>query len=188
MEFMKFRSIPRLSREIIITEKIDGTNASIHLSAEGEFKVAARNGFIAPDKDNHGFAAWAYENEEALRTLGVGSHYGEWWGPGISRRYGTRTKQFSLFNTIRWKKPGITLPACVNLVPILYQGIFSEEMIDSTLQTLFDLGSVASPGFMNPEGIVIYHIAGNYLFKKTFEDDEAGKSFGNLIQCQNLPS
>lgn len=32
-------------------------------------------------------------------------------------------------------------------------------------------GSVASLGFMNPEGIVIFHTAGNVAFKKTFGND-----------------
>ncbi len=36
-------------------------------------------------------------------------------------------------------------------------------------------GSVCVPGFMNPEGIVIYHIAGNLLFKKTLVHDDAPK-------------
>lgn len=36
-------------------------------------------------------------------------------------------------------------------------------------------GSVASPGFMKPEGVVIYHAQANVLFKKTFEKDDAGK-------------
>lgn len=31
MEFQKFRKIPRLSREILISEKIDGTNAQIYI-------------------------------------------------------------------------------------------------------------------------------------------------------------
>jgi hypothetical protein len=32
-------------------------------------------------------------------------------------------------------------------------------------------GSYAMPGFMNPEGIVIFHVAANTGFKKTFEKD-----------------
>lgn len=37
-------------------------------------------------------------------------------------------------------------------------------------------GSVAAPGFANPEGVVIYHTAGNVLFKKTLIKDEIPKS------------
>ena len=31
MEFQKFPSIPRFSRDIVITEKIDGTNAAVYV-------------------------------------------------------------------------------------------------------------------------------------------------------------
>jgi len=43
---------------------------------------------------------------------------------------------------------------------------------------LAHVGSIAAPGFMQPEGIVIYHTSGNVLFKKTFENDEVGKGNG----------
>jgi len=36
-------------------------------------------------------------------------------------------------------------------------------------------GSLASPGFMLPEGIVIYHKASKTLFKKTLKNDESPK-------------
>jgi hypothetical protein len=36
-------------------------------------------------------------------------------------------------------------------------------------------GSYAAPGFMDPEGIMIYHTAAGQFFKKTLVDDEAGK-------------
>ena len=36
-------------------------------------------------------------------------------------------------------------------------------------------GSLAAPGFMKPEGVVIYHTAANIMFKKTFKNDEKGK-------------
>ena len=36
-------------------------------------------------------------------------------------------------------------------------------------------GSRAAPGFMKPEGVVIYHEAARQMFKMTIEGDEAGK-------------
>jgi hypothetical protein len=36
-------------------------------------------------------------------------------------------------------------------------------------------GSKAAPGFMKPEGIVVFHVAGNVGFKKTIEKDEEPK-------------
>ena len=35
--------------------------------------------------------------------------------------------------------------------------------------------SVAAPGFMKPEGVVVFHTAGNLGFKKTLEKDEVPK-------------
>jgi hypothetical protein len=43
------------------------------------------------------------------------------------------------------------------------------------MNTLKETGSIAAPGFMNPEGIVIFHTKGNLGFKKTFEKDDTGK-------------
>jgi hypothetical protein len=37
------------------------------------------------------------------------------------------------------------------------------------------MGSRAVPGWMQPEGIVIYHVQGGVYFKKTFEKDAEGK-------------
>ena len=44
MEFSPFPKIARLSREIVITEKLDGTNASIFLGENGEFLTASQIG------------------------------------------------------------------------------------------------------------------------------------------------
>ena len=48
-------------------------------------------------------------------------------------------------------------------------------VFEHVLSTLKYDGSHAAPGFMNPEGIMIYHTAANQYFKKTFEGDEKGK-------------
>jgi hypothetical protein len=172
--FREFNKIARLSRECIITEKLDGTNAQIRITETGEFLVGSRNRWITPEDDNYGFARWANENKEELLKLGVGRHFGEWWGQGIQRKYNINEKRFSLFNTSRWtvEEP----PKCCHIVPVLYKGLFNTQECDKALDYLRTNGSVASPGFMKPEGIVCYHVAGNYLFKKTLEKDEVPKS------------
>jgi len=175
MEFTAFQKLPRLSREVIITEKIDGTNASVCITEDGQFLVGSRTRWITPENDNHGFAAWAYSNKEELMKLGVGHHFGEWWGTGIQRRYGIADKRFSLFNTARWSDPE-TRPACCDVVPVLAAGVFSSPMIEAQILRLQADGSVAAPGFMNPEGIVIYHTAAGISFKKTIDKDEIPKS------------
>jgi hypothetical protein len=174
IEFIPFPKIARLSRAAVVTEKIDGTNAQIHITDAGEMLVGSRTRWITPQADNYGFAAWAEAHREELLTLGPGSHFGEWWGQGIQRRYGLTEKRFSLFNTARWTET--PPPACCRVVPVLYRGDFDTMDVPLILARLRDGGSVAAPGFMQPEGIVIYHAASRALFKKTLEKDESPKS------------
>jgi len=176
VEFIGFPKISRLNREIIITEKIDGTNAQIYITGEGDFFVASRTRWITPDNDNHGFAKWAYEHKEELLKLGPGRHYGEYWGQGIQRNYGLKEKRFSLFNVSRWG--GFELndrPKCCDVVPTLWMGDFDTNRIKTVLNELKLNGSVASPGYMFPEGIVIYHTASRTCFKVTVEHDDKPK-------------
>jgi hypothetical protein len=173
MDFVEFPKIYRLSREIVITEKIDGTNGCIAISDDGtEMQVGSRSRWLMWDADNFGFHAWAQAHKDELLTLGPGRHYGEWWGSGIQRRYGLNEKRFSLFNVSLWNE---SRPACCGVVPILYRGEFRTEVIDSVLANLAANGSVAAPGFMKPEGVVIFHTQGNVAFKKTIEKDAEHK-------------
>jgi hypothetical protein len=45
----------------------------------------------------------------------------------------------------------------------------------TALEQLKANGSVAAPGFMNPEGVVAYHTPSQTLFKATIEKDEEHK-------------
>ncbi len=190
-EFREFPKIARLSREVIVTEKIDGTNASIYIG-ENEFLTGSRTRWITPQDDNYGFSKWAHDHKDELMKLGHGHHFGEWWGGGCQRGYGLAKgeKRFSLFNVSRWCQHGETpqriptadprvekwqdvLPPCASLVPILYRGIFDTAEIDRVCDILRTNGSKASPGFMNPEGVVVFHVAANLGFKKTLDKDEA---------------
>ena len=200
LTFKEFPRIARYSRECIITEKIDGTNAQILITEDGGgWLVGSRTRWITPGKeDNHGFANWVYEYHNVLLQLGPGRHFGEWWGHGIQRNYGLKEKRFSLFNVIRWNeemfemfkvKPWVDRekqkdrgerpvfvqpPSCCYTVPVLSVESFPPDT-KYCLCNLADKGSRAATGFMKPEGIVIYHVSGNVLFKKTFENDEDGK-------------
>ena len=171
-EFIEFQKIPRLSREIIITEKIDGTNAQVFVTEDGQVLAGSRTRWITPESDNHGFAAWVEAHREELLQLGPGRHFGEWWGSGIRRNYGLKEKRFSLFNVHRW---GESRPACCHVVPVLYRGMFHTADVEVALADLARNGSRAAPGFMKPEGVIIFHIAGNLMFKKTIEKDEEPK-------------
>lgn len=192
-EFVEFPKIARLSRDCLITEKLDGTNAQIFITDDGQMLIGSRTQWITPERDNHGFARWATEHRDELMMLGPGRHFGEWWGQGIQRRYGLTEKRWSLFNVARWCLAGETpqripaadprieqyqdvLPPCCSLVPLLYRGVFTTDACEAAIADLRVNGSKAAPGFMKPEGIICFHIAGNFGFKKTLEKDEAPKA------------
>ena len=63
----------------------------------------------------------------------------------------------------------------VYCVPILYHGPFDTVVINDLVEKLPARGSVAAPGYMNPEGVIVFHDAGQYLFKVTCKDDEKPK-------------
>lgn len=138
LDFHEFAKIARLSRECVITEKIDGTNASIwidecHPDNYAEvprilavrdgypqiLRAGSRNDFITPERDNFGFAAWVKAHADEFWTLGLGAHYGEWWGSGVQRGYGLMKgdKRFSLFNVSRWHAAGAVPYASVSADP-----------------------------------------------------------------------
>lgn len=182
-QFQGFPKVARLSRECIITEKIDGTNGQICIDSLGVMRVGSRTRWLSAESDNFGFFAWARDHEEELRTLGVGRHFGEWWGRGIQRNYGLTERRFSLFNVSRYLVYGpaldskqVVVPPCVEVVPVLYRGPFDTTMIHCALSRLRTSGSIAAIGFMDPEGIVIYHEAAGVSFKKTIRNDDKPKS------------
>lgn len=172
--FEGFPKIARLNRDCVITEKLDGTNASILITEGGDFHVGSRTRWITPANDNYGFARWAEENKGELMRLGPGHHFGEWWGNGIQRGYGQKAKRFSLFNVSRWSDESVR-PLCCDVVPVLFIGPLAAGVEQSTSK-LRIYGSVAAPGFMNPEGVVIWHTAARQMFKVTLEKDQEPKS------------
>ncbi len=172
-EFREWPKIPRLNRECIITEKIDGTNGCVVVTADGVFAQSRNMTLI--DNDPFGFLAWVTRNADALRaTLGEGYHYGEWWGRGIQRNYGLTERRFSLFNVTRWAD----LPANdygLATVPVLYRGPFSTGAVENEVENLRLFGSRAVQGFMKPEGVVVWHDAAQHGFKVTLEKDSEWK-------------
>lgn len=202
-EFEPFPKIPRLKTRIIVTEKIDGTNGQVaifgpykekgQMPFEGHPKLldtialrdepgdpfqyfglfaGSRKRYVTLGDDNFGFAQWVFTHGiELVAGLGPGRHFGEWWGSGIQRTYGLDHKRFSLFNTMRWRDDNPP-PACCHTVPILADG--EGLVIEDIMNSLKQGGSVAAPGFMDPEGIIYYHTGSREkgLFKCTFEHDK----------------
>lgn len=218
--FEPFKKIPRLVRDMVVTEKIDGTNAQIHivniasnvstgesrawldfhsLAVNGDLVMlaASRSKYLslgrdgAKDGDNFGFAKWVRENADELWKLGEGRHFGEWWGLGVQRTYGMTEKRFSLFNTSAWASPMnrndpretsevdrtrcFQVPCC-HVVPVLARYTFCTTKIQECVERLSREGSVAAPGFMKPEGVVVFHAAAGQLFKQTIDKDAEPKS------------
>lgn len=219
--------IVRLHRDVIITEKINGTNGLIaikaldqltgdqaepethwpdplmisHSDRNGLDKFAiwagSKNQWLGPDGDNFGFGAWVLKNGEALISLlGPGLHRGEWWGSGVQTGYGLPKgeKRFSLFNTTRWCStrnftdpmvscegttliPDAAVPG-LSVVPVLAQvpGQALNYAVNQALDRLQIDGSQAAPGFMRPEGVVIFQPSTLVTFKATLENDEVPKS------------
>jgi hypothetical protein len=201
IDFTPFPKIARWRRQVVITEKIDGTNAAVVVKlidgtkptvgtelgpavvvedeAGNVYTVSAqsRKRVIWPGNDNFAFALWVRENAQELVRLGEGVHFGEWWGSGIQRGYGLPVgeKRFSLFNVSRWGDDDVR-PACCHVVPLLAQHDSPiDTLIDDTIRDLREHGSYAAP-FMNPEGIVIYHAASRTLFKRLLENDDVPKT------------
>jgi hypothetical protein len=205
IEFQEFPKIPRYRREIALTEKLDGTNAAVvwvkvtddnkddpniiayeelldqHGTAIGLHALLAqsRGRFILPGRikaksDNYAFAQWVDDNQGALTRLGPGVHYGEWWGCGIQRGYGLPEKRFSLFNVSRWGDGKQERPACCDVVPLL--GYFQHDQIGTQLERLRTFGSVAAPGYMRPEGMIVWHSQSKQYYKILLEGDDTPKS------------
>jgi hypothetical protein len=204
IEFQAFPKIPRYRRNVRISEKLDGTNAAVawvpwSLENESDPNVIlwkeladqhgvsvgmhallaqSRQRFITPARvkpknDNYGFAQWVDANAQELTKLGPGYHYGEWWGYGIQRGYGLPEKRFSLFNVSRWGDDNPNLPACCHVVPLLADCLPSQ--IEQHVEDLRLNGSKASPGYMRPEGVVVWHTQSKSYYKILLDGDDQPK-------------
>lgn len=179
--------------QIYIRDAMDGLVTEVapmtRVEVEGiQFLVNAgsRNRWVYPGKstDNMGFAGWVMARAALLvEILGPGRHYGEFWGAGIQRRYGLSgdDKRFSLFHP-RWEPilagralGGSPIPDGLGVVPVMYQGKFETKWVEDCIFRLRQFGSVAAPGFMDAEGVVVYHEAAKAYFKTTIKDDEKPK-------------
>lgn len=206
IEFQEFQKISRLNREVIVTEKIDGTNGQVHIRvADGNIehgydcqidiggvahyiRAGSRNRWVphVGGDDNGGFGRWVYQHAHELAQLGEGAHFGEWWGQGIQRKYGLTEKRWSLFNTGRWAQDNGDMRS-----PLAEKQQYAPKcchvvpvlgtgvgfgVAATALAGLREYGSIAAPGFRTPEGVVIFHAHSRSLFKATLERDEEPKS------------
>lgn len=180
--FEGFPSLHRYSKEkVVITEKIDGTNAQVFINDDSTvIRAGSRNRWITPQDDNFGFARYVDEHRDwMLKYLGPGRHFGEWYGNGIQRGYGLKEKRFALFNAGRWttqfdgmRAAGLEIIPQIETVPVIKIVNAGDHNPYDSLRELKTTGSLAVPGFMDPEGIVCYHTLSKVSYKTTFEGDK----------------
>ena len=174
-EFRAWPKIPRpKNNTITISEKMDGTNACIIVKDSEVVGVQSRNRMIRVGDDNMGFAHFVSQNLESISQLGEGYHYGEWVGPGIQKNpHNLKDKTLFLFDTFR---PRESMPECIKLVPVLYQGPYSDYEINKAYSDLWV--SAESEGY-KPEGIIVYFNAIRQHVKHTYANQDGKWSSDN---------
>lgn len=99
MEFIKYQHLERFGTSevqnielgrVFVFPKIDGTNASIWLSDDGELQAGSRRRHLTLEDDNAGFLAWASQQPHLIKYLANNpTHrlYGEWLVPHSLKTY-----------------------------------------------------------------------------------------------------
>ena len=99
MEFRKYQHIERFGTDEVeninigkcyIFPKIDGTNSSCWLNADGELRCGSRNRELTLEKDNAGFYAAMIKNENIINYLKAHHNhriFGEWLVPHTLKTY-----------------------------------------------------------------------------------------------------
>lgn len=146
--------------EVVITEKIDGTNAR-YMWHDGKMFVGSRNRWLKPDSKN----LWtrilngSHSIEQLCREHPNHILYGEIFGPVQALRYDRTEPEFAafaLYNCMNgeymsdpdfWK---YALDFGCNITPGIYAGPFDPEM----LATFTEGDSLLAPNHMR-EGVVI---------------------------------
>lgn len=170
VEFKAWPKIYRKNASVVITEKIDGTNACIIIKDGMIAGCQSRKRLITPDDDNYGFASWVAENNDELLKLGDGYHYGEWAGLGIQKNpHRLEEKRFFLFNTARWGEHNPSTPVVCDVVPVLYEGEAYPGVEDEVMTNLrsesMEKGYIA-------EGIVVFNKSTQVMTKYTFNNPD----------------
>lgn len=101
-------------REVVYRPKIklDGTNASIRIAADGRIAAQSRSRLLTVDDDNYGFAAWVDANQKHFSAFGKDIIiHGEWCGQGIGGGAIRQVEQklFAVFAVLLEKRDGDTI-------------------------------------------------------------------------------
>lgn len=183
--FRSWGSTERFHKGLFITEKIDGTNGCIAIGY-GKVVAQSRKRSISVGNDNYGFAAWVAENAGVLEdTLGIGYHYGEWYGEGIQKNpLGIKGRHFGLFNAWHWgrteNRHALEMVPGLTVVPTLFDGTQNDAniwTIPDVVTSLVHYGSKVEGA--NPagkaEGVIVWHRGTNTRYKILIENDSLHK-------------
>lgn len=144
MEQKRYTSIKRMGHrdtigmfeqgdQIVVTEKIDCSNASFTLDEQGDLQVFSRNVLLDDSNSLNGFYQWVHENIETKHLMANHVYFGEWLGNPHKVQYAGHEKQFFLFDVYS-NNVELYLPFTlvedearilkINLVPVFYRGEF----------------------------------------------------------------
>jgi hypothetical protein len=178
VDFEAWPKIPRaVLGDVVITEKMDGTNACVIIGDGEILGVQSRKRMlnVGKESDNYGFAQHVFDNQDKFLALGEGKHYGEWAGLGIQGNpHCIHNKRFFLFNTRRWGDHNLP-PEGIYVVPMLYQGEYSAPIIDKVMNAL---KTHSEANGYKAEGCVVYFPRLDSMEKHTFEYSK-GKWLGD---------
>lgn len=182
IKHLKWPKITRRDAQCTISEKAHGSNGAVAFQVTNmsptdgrevyvldvEMAVQTRTRIVTTQDDQTGIARWAEANRDTLemdllhvnRMLpepGTYYHYGEFMTRGHNEPH------FYLFNTRRWTGVKFRTPT-LKVVPVLYEGNYSDEIVENCLEDLRQNGSRIHPG-LPAEGVVVYYPSNDTMFK-----------------------
>lgn len=199
-DFEEFPKIARLKRTVVITEKIDGTNAqvawvpivepglpvSVDLYRHDPFCLAIVHGLAEGDSAMALYAGsrnrWLTEEKDNFGfARWVVEHREELYTLGAGRHYGEWyglgiQRGYNLaekrFALFNTARWNAQNPNKPACCDVVPVLAEGEDVDDDIcMRQLDEAGSHMVPGFKMPEGIVVYHTASRQYYKRTFRDD-----------------
>ncbi len=199
IEFKPWPKISRIDKPVVVTEKIDGTNAQVTIIdlAEHSWQVEEINRYIdlTPELELPpipitaqigALAILAGSRKRWITPEDDNFGFARWveqnatdlvhLGPGT--HYGEWwgkgiQRGYDLdhkrFSLFNTDKWSEVRPACCDVVPVLYKGSLDTDLLLDVQSHLWFSGSAAAPGFKPPEGVMVYLTGPGVYLKAPFE-------------------
>lgn len=150
-------------KEIIVTEKIDGANASIHIDENGQATCYSRNIELHTGETLRGFYQFVQEliKQSSLTTLRNITIYGEWLVPHKINYIEQAYKNFYVFavysestnSYIQWSEvESVAKFLGLSLCPVFYNGRFTSNKVNEQVLNFVGKSMLGNEG----EGVVIH--------------------------------